>query len=333
MNRKAASIVLALSVWKISVFATPIREATWSEISRYYEKTVTSLVSPDNPFADRYKGVLALDICWSQRKLSQEKIQEWGFEKKPFHYYPSVAFVYAQFDFQVADTTPPQLILLNNCLLDRYLRTNDNSCASVLNTNQVVVHAEKYCNMIGCPIPAKMKLREISFNQEKSNCWTVRWTPSINGFSFDEFGQLYAQHVTVNFHEKYGFVSYSSLSDYPSPKSTEVKIAKEDAIAKASKAVPLIQRSPYYLQCRRPGFVPSGVHSAQLLIAAPNWLLDPKRAIWLRDKPPDETRLCWVVTFTSVYTGKADPSEVLIAPAFLVYIDATTGEIVGANFT
>ena len=110
-------------------------------------------------------------------------------------------------------------------------------------------------------------------------------------------------------------------------------VSKEAAIAKASKAVPLIQRSPYYLQCRLPGFVASGVHKAELLIAAPNWLLDPKRAIWLRDKLPDETRLCWVVTFTSVYAKKTDPDEMLIPPLFLVYIDAATGEVVGANFT
>ena len=77
----------------------------------------------------------------------------------------------------------------------------------------------------------------------------------------------------------------------------------------------------------------SGLHKAELLIAAPNWLLDPKRAVWLRDKPPEETRLCWVVTFTSVYTGKEEPGTMLAPPMFIVYIDAATGEIVGANFT
>ncbi len=110
-------------------------------------------------------------------------------------------------------------------------------------------------------------------------------------------------------------------------------VTQDAAITKASKVVPLIQRSPYYLQCRLPGFVVSGVLKAELLVAAPNWLLDPKRAIWLRDKPPEETRLCWVVAFTSVYTGKTEPGELLVPPVFLVYIDAATGEVVGANFT
>ncbi len=78
---------------------------------------------------------------------------------------------------------------------------------------------------------------------------------------------------------------------------------------------------------------PKEYELAELLIAAPNWLLDPKRAVWLRDKPPEETRLCWVVTFTSVYTGKEDPGTMAVPPMFIVYIDAATGEIVGANFT
>ncbi|MFA7054438.1 MAG: hypothetical protein WC328_15605 [Kiritimatiellia bacterium] len=117
------------------------------------------------------------------------------------------------------------------------------------------------------------------------------------------------------------------------PKREDVVVTQDAAITKASIVVPLIQRSPYYLQCRLPGFVVSGVLTAELLVAAPNWLLDPKRAVWLRDRPPEETRLCWVVTFTSVYTGKAEPGELLVPPLFLVYIDAATGEIVGANFT
>ena len=315
-----------------TAFAEQIKEATFPEISRYYEGIVDSLLSPDNPFLDRYKP-LAFDICWSQRALSREQIQERGLRKLPFHYYPSVTFVCAQFDFQVADTDPPKLIQLSNCLLSRYLRTNDIPYVTSLTTNQVIAQAEKYCDIIGCPLPATMNVREVSFHKAERNCWVVRWTPTINGFPFDEFVKLYSQHVTVHFHERYGFVWYSSLSDWPPPQSTEVKIAKEDAIAKAAKAVPLIQRTPYYRQCRLPGFVVSGVHQAELLIAAPNWLLNPKRAIWLRDTPPDETRLCWVITFTSQYAKETGPDEILFAPAFIVYIDAATGEIVGANFT
>ncbi|MCL1922180.1 MAG: hypothetical protein FWG50_14095 [Kiritimatiellaeota bacterium] len=315
-----------------TAFAAPIQEATFPEISRYYDGIVDALLSPGNPFPGSYKP-LAFDICWSQRALSQQQIQERGLRKLPFHYYQSVTFVCAQFDFQVADTDPPKLIQLSNCLLSRYLRTNSISYTPVLSTNQVVAQAEKYCDVIGCPVPPAMSVREVSFQGEERNCWVVRWAPSVNGFAFDEFSQSYAQHVTVHFHERYGFVWYSSLSDWPPPKSTEVRITKEDAITKASKAVLLIQRTPYYRQCRLPGFVVSGVQSAELLVAAPNWLLDPKRAIWLRDKPPDETRLCWVITFTSVYTGKTEPNAIPLAPAFLVYIDAATGEIVGANFT
>ena len=113
------------------VSAAPIKEATFPEISRYYDGVVDSLLSPDNPFLDRYKP-LAFDICWSKRNLSQEQIQERGLRKLPFHYYPSVAFVCAQFDFQVVDSTPPKLIQMSNCLLSRYLLMNSISYVTVL---------------------------------------------------------------------------------------------------------------------------------------------------------------------------------------------------------
>jgi hypothetical protein len=40
-----------------------------------------------------------------------------------------------------------------------------------------------------------------------------------------------------------------------------------------------------------------------------------------------------VVSLASEYTGKTEPGELLVPPFFRVYIDAATGEIVGANFT
>jgi hypothetical protein len=74
------------------------------------------------------------------------------------------------------------------------------------------------------------------------------------------------------------------------------------------------------------------MESAELRISVPNWLLDPARAVWIREKPPEETRLCWVVRFRT--TDTVDRRSMKLTPVeILIYIDAATGEVVGANFT
>lgn len=221
---------------------------------------------------------------------------------------------------------------MSNRLLREYIRTNYVQRTPDWSLDQVLKQARSYLKLLDVNIDSNMRLANIYFDNIEYKSWQVLWTPCFNGYDYDP-SPPFDQQISVWLNEKYGFLGYSERVFAPSPKQTAVKVSKEFAILKASKAISLIQKSPYYLQCRMPGFVASGLHKAELLIAAPNWLLDPKRAIWLRDKPPDETRLCWVVTFTSVYTGKEDPGTMAVPPMFIVYIDAATGEIVGANFT
>ena len=139
--------------------------------------------------------------------------------------------------------------------------------------------------------------------------------------------------MSLSFHETLGFGSFGAPTPLPEPESLEIKISREEAIVKAAKVLPLIQKTPYYLQARVPGFVFKTVTEASLLIAAPNWLLDPKRVIWIMTKLPTEMRLCWVVRFATV-NSKPEPTTnaVLVPPDFWVSIDAATGEFVGASF-
>ena len=114
----------------------------------------------------------------------------------------------------------------------------------------------------------------------------------------------------------------------------KVCVSREEAVLKASKAVPLAMKTPYYLRARLPGFKAKEVKSAELLISVPNWLLDPERANWLPSGPPKETRLCWVIRFTTADAIPVRPRNFKpIPPDVLIYIDSETGEIVGANFT
>ncbi|MCL1922177.1 MAG: hypothetical protein FWG50_14080, partial [Kiritimatiellaeota bacterium] len=265
-------------------------------------------IAPTNvPFADRYQQPLTFDVFYAGEKATPQQIQQWGYEKQPCSYYPSTVTVLAQFYFQVTDEDRPQLLVLRNFRLAEYIKTNGVQRIPALSVPQAVEQAKRYCDALGYPLPStNMVLERVTFDKGGSHCWSVRWVPEVSGYRHDNFVTPYEQATGVVFHEKHGFVSYECQNDFPVPKRMDVLVRQEAAIAKASKAVPLIQRSPYYLQCRLPGFVVSGLRSAELLVAAPNWLLDPKRAIWLRDKPPDETRLCWVITFTSVYTGKTE---------------------------
>jgi hypothetical protein len=126
----------------------------------------------------------------------------------------------------------------------------------------------------------------------------------------------------------------------PAPKSLEVSVTREDAVRKAMEAVPKVMETPFYQQTRADGFVADKVKSCELKVAIPNWLLDPKRAEWITEKLPEETRLCWVVRISTVDAKAADRPKrkdgkvgELMRPDILVYIDAASGEIVGAYFT
>ena len=299
--------------------AAGITEASLTGVSNFYSQVVSSLAPSNVPFAGIYEQPLTLE--------------RWKYDEKTFGYYPSVVFVYAQFNFQVAKEPEPKLISLWNYRLRCFIDTNELQRVPAWTPQEAVDRAKDILRVIDITAVAGMTVKETSFGRNTDPVWYIYWERRHQGIPYDSFLDREAQRIEVSISERHGFVGYYGRYDFPVPKRMDVLVRQEDAITKASKAVLLIQRTPYYRQCRLPGFVVSGVQSAELLVAAPNWLLDPKRAIWLRDKPPDETRLCWVITFTSVYTGKTEPNAIPLAPAFLVYIDAATGEIVGANFT
>ena len=151
-------------------------------------------------------------------------------------------------------------------------------------------------------------------------------------YAYDDFVKSYVQSIVILFSEDHGFCSYGCNLSVPPPKRTIVKIVKEEAITRASKVAPLVMKTQFYQSARASGFVINGVRNAELKIAAPNWLLDPARAVWIREKPPEETRLCWIVTFSTVDTVNREGMN-LSQVDILVYLDADTVEIVGANFS
>ena len=308
-------IAVMMSFSTLVVFAdSPLGSADVDGISEYYRTIVEKIAPREVPFTNDYGSVFLM------RGKARHHQRD---------YDSSCLNVYGQFHF-IVNTKNRDILQIWNHDLNKYIETNGVQRIPCWTIERAYKQACQYLIDLRMPLPSNMIIKAIRFSQSR---WCVHWQPSWKQYKCDSFDTCYVQEIAIEFHEKLGFIGYTQKNDYPMPKREDVVVTQDAAITKASIVVPLIQRSPYYLQCRLPGFVVSGVLTAELLVAAPNWLLDPKRAVWLRDRPPEETRLCWVVTFTSVYTGKAEPGELLVPPLFLVYIDAATGEIVGANFT
>jgi len=305
----------------IRVSASEVSEATLKGVSDFYDEIVSSLAPSNVPFADIYKQPLTLE-------------ERFGYKENPFDYYPAVVFVQAQFIFQVTKEPHPKLIALYNNRLRQYISTNELQRVPAWTPLEAIGKAKDILKILHIPAVTNMVLKDVLFGGMNDDpVWRIRWEPRVQNIRYNTLPEQETQEIEVSISERHGFVGYRGRYDFPAPKRMDVLIKQEDAIAKAAKAVPFIQRGPYFWRGRPSRITVSGVYSAQLLIAAPNWLLDPKRAVWIRNKPPDETRLCWVITFTSVYAGQTEANETRIAPVFIVYIDAATGEIVGANFT
>ncbi len=311
------ALTLFVVAWPVWAGQEWDEQTAFRKAAEYYARVMPGLVSSNLPFADYYK--------------SSFRLTDMGMDIYD-DYRGKYARIRGQFSISL-DVTDGTVFSVGNLKLLDYVETNSVQRIPQFTVEHAIACAHKYMDVVGMSPPKSMSLSKISFHSDYASCWLLVWEPTVDGFRYDTFFTPDIQQFRICFNERYGFAFCNKRDTWPRPKTTVVKVTKEAAITKASKAFPLIQRSPYYLQCRLPGFVVSGMPKAELLVATPNWLLDPKRAIWLRDKPPEETRLCWVVAFTSVYTGKTEPGELLVPPVFLVYIDAATGEVVGANFT
>ena len=213
---------------------------------------------------------------------------------------------------------------------------------ATLTREAAIERAKEYLKIFKIDVPPGYKLEEANFGRygEEHSCWQVSWRRFSGPYQWDWYS-LGTESVFVDFYEKEGLWGlYSCRCDCPEPKRLEVKITKEEAIAKATRSVPLVQRNPSYRSSMRDGFVAKSVKSCELLVSAPNWWFDPKRCTFMSvGKAPTETRLCWKVELETIDSkeekrrrkGELGPQDSLIAPEMTIYIDAATGEAVGAS--
>lgn len=240
------------------------------------------------------------------------------------------------------------LSIENRCMFDKYdsreaiKHSPTLQTTSTLNSTDAVERAKEYLKVFKMPLPPEFREPDVRFNYIKKSRWEVRWHRFSGQYAWDDGragagGTVTGETVWVIFHEKDGLQSLGNGSYSPEPKRLEVKFSKEEAIAKAEKCVPLVQRTPFYRDRRRDGFVTKTLMSCELKVAVPNWLLDPKRATWIGNNAPKETRLCWIVRFETRDTKERKDEQgktyKLMSPQITIYIDAATGEVVGAMFT
>ena len=80
------------------------------------------------------------------------------------------------------------------------------------------------------------------------------------------------------------------------------------------------------------GLSPTNLRTAELCVAKPNWLLDPKRYKLGGPNMNPERRLCWHMVFMLRGAGKVSGPEANSEYGLVyVLIDAVTGETVGAD--
>ncbi|HOF62498.1 MAG TPA: hypothetical protein PLM82_13055 [Candidatus Latescibacteria bacterium] len=213
------------------------------------------------------------------------------------------------------------------------IKTTEADSIPTLSIVEASERAKRYLDVLDISLPANHVLYSARFNSDPGKSpfsWILNWGPPDSEYKYDD----HPVSFEVIFHEKYGLLHARPGWIISRPSSVEVNISREQAIFKAEKAVPLVMQTPFYQRCCVPGFRIKGVKSVELLISRPNWLLDPSRAVWGREPPTDETRLCWVIVFETLDTVLTRPRNFKpIPPDIRIYIDAATGEIVGANFT
>jgi hypothetical protein len=194
--------------------------------------------------------------------------------------------------------------------------------------------AKRYLSHFEVEVPPNYHLTDIAFSKAMDGLWMVRWSASFEGIPFDDFQSNLVPLIAVDFHETDGLLSLAAPPSFPLPKDHKIKIDQDKALLKAFKIAPLVEKTRFYRRSRISGFVVYDVENIRLRVAFPNWLLDPEKASWgAEEKPIVESRVCWVVRFRTRPGSRELADRALQPPVIVVYIDAATGECVGADFS
>ncbi|MBI5686293.1 MAG: hypothetical protein HZC54_14565 [Verrucomicrobia bacterium] len=222
---------------------------------------------------------------------------------------------------QVRADTLQVLSVLNAALSHKHYSEKDGMHASALSQDAVLKRAGEYLKVFKWDVPPNFKVESVRFNKHHGT-WAVTWNRFANQYPWDEEA---GQRMGVEFDQTKGLVCIYNCSWFPAPRNLELKVTKEQAIAKAATYVETAQHIAFVS-----GYVATGVESCALRVAAPRF--KPQffgKKIALEENIPKETRLCWVVLF-KLENPKTKNNEFQIAfKRPTIYIDAATRELVG----
>jgi hypothetical protein len=240
------------------------------------------------------------------------------------------------------DAHTGKLLFLNNYGIEDSLRKDGLPLPyqpPQLDTHEALARAQAYLKNYDITLPTDVRIRKISYGFFTPGTWSVSWERHWQGYPMDDFDDA-PETLGVSFNEQHGLMKLSNRLFAPAPKSFDVRVTREEAIHKAWKLTDEVMRTPHYRAARLPGFKAMILLNCELKVAVPNWLLDPERAIWIPDKPAKETRLAWVVTIETMDTMREsrplreDGRRITLKPPVIaIYIDAATGECIGASFS
>lgn len=316
--KQATVFMCIILCFHICSIAGELPDTSFDAVSNYYDRVVAKLVSPQSPCA------AAFSVPINRQMIEME-------EQSPR--LSPIINVQAPLHLIVERDSGVVRQAWNHALDRALAKSLAGPSAPKLQITEVLSMAMTYIKLVGTRIPSNCVLKEISFDRNYPHCWEVRWEPEYGGFTYDDFDSTLVQSIGVVFYEDYGFAGYGCDLNLPPPKNVLVKLSRAEGVLKAEKAAMILMKSPVFLTRRSEGFVVSGVLNAELKISAPNWLLDPSRAVWHRDAAPAETRLCWRIKLETRDASKRQDALLPVRPVVVIYVDAATGEVVGAGFT
>jgi len=243
-----------------------------------------------------------------------------------------VGSIYLELD---AENLNLGILALNNDNFFLRKPVGKNKLPTTYTLPQALKRAHEYLDALKIQVPADAFLTECTYRKSIYNEWIVKWNRTFRGYHEHSFLDAdYSDGIAVKLGQNGEFLGMSRRWREIQVQNFEIKIEQFKAVELAISAVPALQETEIYKTYRGRGFPIIGLISSKLEVCFPNWWLDPKRAITLIKEPHKERRLCWVVELATSDQGvnsDGTPTKATTNVKLTLHIDASTGEIIGAD--
>jgi hypothetical protein len=323
IRAKLATIVAVLLLTDAGILAATQDEKvpaeTREQLVKLYDAVAENMKRCSPLFAAKAtNGVVGLEV----------EVRKGHFPREP------KAFeIWGDLHVQVRMDSMHVIHVVNRILSEQLYEKKKMQHVSTLTRDAAIERAREYLKEFKWEVPPDFKVGDVKYNKHRGS-WVIRWHRFTAQYDWDEFASESPESMVVEFQETDGLVFIVCHSCFPPPKSLEVKVTKEQAIAKAWKYVEIAQHLAMVS-----GYVATKLKSCELRVAAPQCRLDSKGTGLVEEcTVPRETRLCWVVTIyikdskKEEHAFKDDKGNrfYLCLPGIpVIYVDAATGAVLG----